>query len=195
MRSKLRHIPNILSVIRILLVFVFVYFAFLPDPHGVRIAIIVFLAAGATDVVDGFLARKYNWITNLGKILDPFADKLMQCTVLICFCLKEIIPLWFVIPFFVKEISTLLIGFIVIKRRNVVVVSKWYGKAAVCLFYLTVVVSVMLEDYLAGNTIMQVIIFAPAVIFAVAAFLGYIKHYWALKKEEIERGKIRDVIK
>ena len=193
MKSKLKHIPNVLSVIRILLVFVFVYFVFVGD--NLFAAVIVFLAAGATDVVDGFLARRYNWITNLGKLLDPFADKLMQCTVLVCLCLKNIIPLWFVIPFFVKELATLLIGFIVIKRRNVVVVSKWYGKAAVCLFYATVVASVILRDTIEGNIWLQLLIFTPAVICAVAAFIGYIKHYWVLKKEEIERGKIRDVIK
>ncbi len=193
MKLKLKHIPNILSVIRILLVFVFVYLTFAKE--NLVPALVVFLVAGATDVVDGFLARRYNWITELGKILDPFADKLMQCTVLVCFCLKGIIPLWFVIPFFLKEFSTLLIGWIVIRRRSVVVVSKWYGKAAVCLFYVTVVISVGLQDMLAGNSLLQLLIFTPAVIFAVAAFFGYIKHYWVLKKEEIERSKIRDVIK
>ena len=193
MNSKLKHIPNVLSVIRILLVFVFIYLVFVSE--NLMAALIVFLAAGATDVVDGFLARRYNWVTNLGKLLDPFADKLMQCTVLISLCLKEIIPIWFVVPYFVKEVTTLLIGLIVIKRRNVVVVSKWYGKAAVCLFYLTVVVSVVLRDVLAGNLSMQILIFTPAIICAVAAFIGYVKHYWGLKKEEIERGKIRDVIK
>ena len=193
MKSKLKHIPNVLSIIRILFVFVFIYLVFAGD--DLFAAIIVFLAAGATDVVDGFLARRYNWITNLGKLLDPFADKLMQCTVLVCLCLKKIIPLWVVIPFFVKEVSTLLIGLIVIKRRNVVVVSKWYGKAAVCLFYATVVISVILRDFLAGNTFMQICIFAPAVVFALAAFLGYIKHYWVLRQEELERGKLRDIIK
>ena len=190
---KLKNIPNILSIIRILLVFVFVYVLFgLNSPVW---AIIIFLIAGATDVVDGFLARRFNWITNLGKILDPFADKLMQCTVLVCLCIKGIIPLWFVIPFFLKEGATLIIGWIVIRRRNVVVVSKWYGKAAVCLFYATVVISVWFKDFFAENILMQVLIFAPAVIFALAAFAGYVKHYWSLKKEEIERGKIRDVIK
>ena len=190
---KLKNIPNILSVIRILLVFVFVYVLFaLNSPLW---ALIVFLVAGATDVVDGFLARRFNWITNLGKILDPFADKLMQCTVLVCLCIKDIIPLWFVIPFFLKEGTTLLIGLIVIKRRNVVVVSKWYGKAAVCLFYATVVVSVVFRSFFAANVLAQVLVFLPAVIFAIAAFFGYVKHYWSLKKEEVEKGKIRDVIK
>ena len=190
---KLKHIPNILSVIRILLVFVFVFVLFaLDEPVW---AIIIFLIAGATDVVDGFLARKFNWITNLGKILDPFADKLMQCTVLICFLIKGYIPLWFVIPFFIKEGATLLIGLIVIKRRNVVVVSKWYGKAAVCFFYATVVISVWFESFFAVHPIIQALVFAPAVIFAIAAFAAYIKHYSTLRKEEIDKGKIRDVIK
>lgn len=190
---KLKHIPNILSVIRILLVFVFVFVLFVLDSP--LWAIIIFLTAGATDVVDGYLARRFNWITNLGKILDPFADKLMQCTVLVCFCIKGIIPIWFVIPFFLKEGATLLIGWIVIRRRSVVVVSKWYGKAAVCLFYATVVISVAVQDIIAGNIIAQILLFTPAVIFALAAFFGYVKHYSKLKKEEIERGKIRDVIK
>ncbi len=190
---KLRNIPNILSIIRILLVFLFVYVLFgLDAPIW---AVVVFLVAGATDVVDGFLARKFNWITNLGKILDPLADKLMQCTVLICLFIKDIIPIWFVIPFFLKEITTLLVGWIVIRRRNVVVVSKWYGKAAVCLFYLTVVLSVCFRDFFAENMLWQILIFVPTALFALAAFFGYVKHYSALKKEDIDKGKIRDVIK
>ena len=190
---KLKHIPNILSAIRILLVFVFVFVLFVLDSP--IWALVVFLAAGATDVVDGYLARRFNWITNLGKILDPFADKLMQCTVLVCLCIKDIIPLWFVIPFFAKEFVTLLLGFIVIKRRNVVIVSKWYGKAAVCLFYATIVISVWFESFFAAHPIIKILAFAPAVVFALAAFAAYFKHYWKLKKEEIDKGTIRDVIK
>ena len=190
---KLKNIPNILSIIRILLVFVFIFVLFVLDSP--LWAIIIFLIAGATDVLDGFLARRFNWITNLGKILDPFADKLMQCTVLVCFCIRGIIPIWFVIPFFLKEVATLIIGWIVIRRRSVVVVSKWYGKAAVCLFYVTVVISVIIRDLIAGNILAQVLLFVPAIVFALSAFFSYVKHYSKLKKEEIERSKIRDVIK
>ena len=94
---KLKNIPNILSVIRIMLVAVFVYSAFCISD---KVALVVFLIAGATDVLDGYLARRNNWITDLGKILDPFADKLMQCTVLVSLYIKRYIPIWFVIPFF-----------------------------------------------------------------------------------------------
>ena len=182
---KLKNIPNILSVIRILLVFVFVYVLFALD--NMLAALFVFFLAGATDVVDGYLARRNNWITNLGKILDPFADKLMQCTVLVCLWIKDIVPLWFVIPFFVKEILTLLLGAIAIKRRSVNVVSKWYGKFAVCVFYATIAISVFCHDYLAAHPVVSIFIFVPAVVFATAALLGYIKHYAYLRKEAVRK--------
>ncbi len=185
---KLKHIPNILSVIRILLVFVFVFVLFYIE--NTYLALLIFFIAGATDVVDGYLARKYNWITNLGKILDPFADKLMQCTVLVSLCIKDIVPIWFVIPFFAKELFTLVIGFIVIRRRSVNVVSKWYGKAAVCLFYATIAVSIIFEEFLSNNPIIAIIIFIPAVVFALAALAAYIKHYAYLKKEDVNKSGI-----
>ena len=89
---KLKNISNILSIIRICLVFVFLALFF---TDNVLLALIVFLVAGATDIIDGYLARKYNWVTALGKILDPVADKLMQCTVLICLLIGGYIPVWF----------------------------------------------------------------------------------------------------
>ena len=189
---KLKNIPNLLSVIRIGLVFVFVALFFTDHVYG---ALFVFLLAGATDVVDGYLARKYNWITNLGKILDPFADKLMQCTVLVCLCVKDIIPLWFVIPFFVKEVGTLLIGLIVIRRRSVAVVSKWYGKLTVCLFYATIVLSTVFESFFDAHTVLEVLLFLPAVGFAIFSFVAYIKHYAYLKHEEINKGTLRKMRK
>ena len=188
---KLKNIPNILSVIRIILVGVFVYTSFC---IGDSVALLVFLIAGATDVVDGYLARRNNWISDLGKILDPLADKLMQFTVLIVFYFLELIPIWFVIPFFLKDGITLLMGMLVIKKRNVVVVSKWYGKAAVCVFYLTIAISVIFEEYLASEPIAYVLIFIPAIIFAIGAFAGYLKHYSSLKNPDSElsqSGKLR----
>ncbi|MBQ8330928.1 MAG: CDP-alcohol phosphatidyltransferase family protein [Clostridia bacterium] len=184
---KLKNIPNLLSVIRICLVFVFVALFFTAHVYA---ALFVFLLAGATDVLDGYLARKNNWITNLGKILDPLADKLMQCTVLVCLWIGGIIPLWFVIPFFVKEFCTLLIGLIVIKRRSVAVVSKWYGKLTVCLFYLTIVVSTVFESFFDAHAVLEVLLFIPAVAFAVFSFAAYIKHYAYLKHEEINKGTL-----
>ncbi len=190
---KLKNIPNILSVIRIILVFVFVIVFFTAESPVW--ALVIFLTAGATDIVDGYLARRFNWITNLGKILDPFADKFMQCTALICLCIKSFVPLWFVLVFLAKELATLIIGLLVIRRRSVVVVSKWYGKTAVCLFYLAIFVCIVFRTFLENNPVVSVLMFATVAIFAALAFAGYVKHYSSLKKQEIDKGTIRKVIK
>ena len=179
---KLKNIPNILSVIRILLVFVFVYLVFVTD--NLLAALFVFFLAGATDVVDGYLARRNNWITNLGKILDPFADKLMQCTVLVCLWIKNIVPIWFALAFFFKEFITLLLGALAIKRRSVNVVSKWYGKMTVCLFYATIVLSVLIHDMLSGNPILTIVVFLPAIICALITLAAYVKHYAGLRDKD-----------
>ena len=191
----MKNIPNILSIIRILLVFVFVA-VFFADVSKIW-ALVVFLTAGFTDVVDGILARKFNWITNLGKILDPFADKLMQCTALVCLCIEAVVPVWFLIIFFAKEFMTLFIGFLVIRRRSVVVVSKWYGKMAVCLFYATIFLAVIFK-YVCEFSLLgwqQLLLFMPSAIMAIFAFGAYIGFYSKLSKEKIEHGKLTDVIK
>lgn len=187
---KLKNIPNVLSVIRICLVFVFVALFFNDKEIA---ALVVFLVAGATDIIDGYLARKYNWITNLGKILDPVADKLMQCTVLVCLCIGQYIPvwsIWFVIVFFLKEACSLLLGFIVIKRRSVTIVSKWYGKFTVCLFYATIAVSILFKTFFAAHPVLGAIIYIPAGFFAIFSFIAYVRHYAWLKHEEVKKGNL-----
>ena len=103
---KAKYIPNILSAFRILLAlsFPFVFFGLYPN---IIPAMIVFLTAGATDVIDGTLARRNHWISNLGKVLDPIADKLMQAVVIISLTLKHLLPLWLAVACVVKELCVL----------------------------------------------------------------------------------------
>ncbi len=188
----LKNIPNLLSLVRICLVGVFIAVFFSGEVYW---AIFVFFLAGATDVLDGYLARRNQWITTLGKILDPLADKLMQCTVLICLLIEDYIPLWFVIPFIAKELFTLLIGLIVIKRRSVAVVSKWYGKMTVCLFYATIGASIFFREFFLNNKVLGIIIYIPAVVCAIFSLIAYIRHYAFLKKLEPKKGDLLKIRK
>lgn len=129
---KAKYIPNILSCIRILMVPLFVVL-FFSNEHWWALA--VFILAGMTDVVDGILARRNNWVTNIGKILDPFADKLMQCVVLICLFIEAIVPWWLLVACVAKELLMGAGAIFFFKRQKVVVVSAWCGKLAVCIFY------------------------------------------------------------
>jgi len=141
---KLKNIPNILSFIRILLVFVFVIilFAF----NNLLLALLVFLIAGLTDVIDGYLARKNNWITDVGKILDPFADKCMQIAALVCLALSGLLSWWIAGVLIFKELLLLAGGFGLLKTKRVYVQSSWYGKAGTVAFYIAVVLLVTVKD-------------------------------------------------
>ena len=97
-------IPNLLSLLRLVLVPVFAVVFFQPAPDAHRWAVLIYLTAFLTDVADGWIARHFNQITKLGRILDPLADKLMTFTVIICITADGIIPLWAVVVFFLKEL-------------------------------------------------------------------------------------------
>jgi cardiolipin synthase len=138
----MKHIPNILSSIRIVMVGVFAWLfltAKIPHPQNYLWALGVFVLAFVTDVLDGFLARTFNWITPVGKLLDPLADKLMAITALIVILIRKWegslfwIYLTLVILVIVKEILMVIGGMIMLKQRKVAY-SDWYGKTATGLF-------------------------------------------------------------
>lgn len=174
---RLNYIPNILSTLRILLVGVFILAFFSDYPNNLMLALSIFILAGITDVVDGYLARHYGWVSNLGKVLDPLADKLMQCVVLISLAIKSIIPVWLPVLYISKELLMLLGALFVFKRRSVIAVSKWWGKMAVCVFYAAVFVIFLFHDHLdrwAINSIC-IITLAVAVLAIVNYYIEYVK--------------------
>lgn len=126
---KKENIPNVLSIIRILLIFIFVFFVFYNFPNFRLAAAGIYLLAGATDVLDGYLARRFGWTSDAGKILDPLADKLFQTTVLVCLAIKKLLPVWLIIPFILKELIQITLALLLIKRRGVIAHSNRYGKA------------------------------------------------------------------
>ncbi|MBR5286598.1 MAG: CDP-alcohol phosphatidyltransferase family protein [Clostridia bacterium] len=162
----MKNIPNILSFIRLLMipVFVYTYFAFDTYPASF-IAAGVYLLAWITDALDGYLARRNNWITDLGKWLDPLADKAMQFTAAICFAVDNLIFLLVVIPMFLKEMLMLIGGMVIIKRKNVVVQALWYGKVATiilfaCAFFRIIIRNNRILDITVAMLILTTMIFA-----------------------------------
>ncbi len=134
----MKHIPNILSSIRLVLVAVFALVFFLgKGEYNTHLAFLIFGLAFLTDVIDGYLARRFNWISTLGKILDPLADKLMQCTSLICLAVANMVELWFIMPYILKELMMLFGGLMLMRSRRVVVVSNVIGKCAAVVFFCT----------------------------------------------------------
>lgn len=135
-------VPNILSYIRIVLVIPFMVF-FIRKDYITAMIIIGF--SGLTDCVDGFLARKLNQVTQLGKMLDPVADKLTLLAVSVC--LSIIQPLIFpvVLILVVKDILMLIGASILLRKRIMPVASEWYGKLGTICFYVSVTAVVLFD--------------------------------------------------
>ena len=97
-----KHIPNIITITRIELL-PFVYFFYLTDwvPYSQYIAIVIFLIAATTDFLDGKIARKYHLVSNVGKMLDPIADKMLSYTGLFLIIVTDILPLWAAVVIYV----------------------------------------------------------------------------------------------
>ena len=123
----IKNVPNILSVIRLLLVPLFVYL-FLGG--YVVPAVAVFVIAGATDVIDGFIARKFNCTSTLGKILDPLADKCLQLSAFVCLWIEDYILWWMPLIYFIKELATALGALFIFRKSRFVVKSNVFGKLA-----------------------------------------------------------------
>jgi cardiolipin synthase len=94
MSSSLRFIPNALCILRMLLV---VPVAWLLANHEFRLTLWLFAFAAATDGLDGFLAKRCGWTTELGKILDPLADKILLVGVFLTLAIMGLVPLWLAI--------------------------------------------------------------------------------------------------
>ena len=97
------NIPNILTLLRIILVPIYLLVFFSNLKNRVLLAGLIFILAGISDVLDGYIARKYDLITKLGSVLDPFADKMMTFAVLISFTWAKLIPSWILIALGIKE--------------------------------------------------------------------------------------------
>lgn len=139
----LKHIPNILTVIRLLLIPVIVVFIF---TGNYILAFVFFTISGITDIADGFIARKFNLISNFGKLMDPLADKLTQIATLASLVFTNIIPVWILLIVFLKEFI-MICGASFLYGKDVVVYSRWYGKLATVLFYIAIVISLLLKQF------------------------------------------------
>lgn len=125
-KEKILNVPNTLTVIRALLIPVY-WYLFMNDHR--RAALCVFIAASLTDIADGYIARKYNLITNFGKLMDPLADKLMVISVMLSLAIKGIVP-WAVLAILLLKEGLMVAGGALLYRRGVVVYAIWIGKLA-----------------------------------------------------------------
>lgn len=188
----MKHIPNMLTVMRLLLVPLFAVTFFLGSPLA---ALPLFLLAGATDVLDGYLARRFRWGSTLGKVLDPVADKSMQCTVLVVLAVANYIPVLLIFPIILKELAQLVCGVLFFRYRHGVTVSCWYGKLAISVFYLAVSLTILLPAAWQGTKILLILLWALTLVSMMGALVAYLIRYARLAaqmKNNKEKGTVAD---
>lgn len=137
-------LPNILCYIRILMVPLFLYVYFTAETqHDYYFATMIVLASGITDFLDGQIARRCNMVTDLGRVIDPIADKLMQLSMLAALMLNVRYMYLLVVYLVLKEVISTVFAFICWKtlhrRLNG---AKWYGKVCTALLYAVMLVMV-----------------------------------------------------
>lgn len=122
------NLPNKLTILRVIMVPVFIVFLMCNITSFDKwIALIIFIAASLTDMLDGKIARKYNLITNFGKFMDPLADKLLVCSAMICFIEIGKLPSWYVCIVIAREF--IISGIRLVASDNgVVIAASYWGK-------------------------------------------------------------------
>ena len=143
------NVPNVLTLIRLLLVPVYIVLFSIGEKYS---ALTVFMLASFTDLLDGRIARKYNLITDFGKLMDPLADKVMVVTAMFSMAIGNkaipaVIPWPAVIILFLKELI-MVIGSAIMLRFNIVVYATMVGKVAQCMFIASLV-AVYFHDWFA----------------------------------------------
>ncbi len=130
LKRELFSVPNILTYFRIILIPVFVVF-YVNSAHNIKCyiaSVMVLIASGLTDMLDGKIARKYDQITELGKILDPVADKLSQCAILACLLMRYRLFIPVLAIFVIKEITMAVLALVFYRLGRKLKGAHWYGK-------------------------------------------------------------------
>lgn len=140
-RAEAFSIPNILSYFRLLLIPLFIVLYVQEDFTE---ALITLAASGLSDILDGCIARKYDMVTDLGKVLDPVADKLTQCAMMLCVAMRYPAMWWLLGLHVVKETVMLIMGWYVLKRTDTVNSAIWAGKLCTGVIYAVMMLHVIL---------------------------------------------------
>ena len=141
-------IPNMLSLFRLLLipVYIVIYLNAGEDITRYYIAGGILAVSCLTDMVDGQIARHFNMISTIGKILDPFADKMTQFALILCLVIRYTVLIPLVVLFFVKELFQLIAGIFTLRKGKMLTGALITGKVSTAVLFVSLIVLVMFPD-------------------------------------------------
>ena len=182
-KKQILTIPNLLSLFRILLIPLILWLYIGLNEYYWTIVVIAI--SGLSDMVDGFIARKFNQVSDFGKALDPIADKLTQGSLILCLTTRYPWMIALIIIFILKEVVMSIMGLIIFKKDNSMNSAKWHGKVATAFLYISLCVLILFPK-IPLTVVNIIIIVAIALIInsLVLYLIFYIKILLKRKKEE-----------
>lgn len=174
-KKEIFTIPNLLSLFRLVLIPLYAYiYLNAKDNYAYFLAGTIMAVSCMTDMIDGKIARKYNMISTVGKILDPFADKMTQFTLTLCLSLKYPVLRNVLALFVVKELFQLILGIINLRRGKMLPGALLAGKICTSVLFVSLIALVLFPDL--PRMWVDLIALVDAVFLAVA-FVCYILAY------------------
>jgi CDP-diacylglycerol--glycerol-3-phosphate 3-phosphatidyltransferase len=171
-KKEIFYISNLLSVFRMVLVIPVVYLFLIGFEHNKYIILCVLLLMYVTDLMDGYLARKLNQVSELGKIIDPLADKIAVGAIAILMFFKELIPPWFILVVILRDILILIFGLVLKNRKKVVLMSNYPGKIAVFTIGLALAFSIFKDTELL-MFICSLLYYVSTILIVYSSYLYY----------------------
>ena len=169
-------IPNLMSLFRILLV-PFLIWAYV-GLKNTTLTIVLLAVSALTDVLDGRIARKFHMVSDLGKALDPVADKLTQVCIVLCLSFR--FPLmWFLLGLCViRETFMLIFGWLTMKKANAVYSARWYGKLSTVMLYGTALALLVFPHMPGWLSILLIVLCMVCVATALVLYARFFTGTW-----------------
>ncbi len=185
------NLPNKLTIFRVILIPFFVFFL-LTDVLGAGgdyLALVIFIVASLTDMLDGKIARKYNLVTNFGKFMDPLADKLLVCSAMICLVDLRLLPSWIVIIIIAREF--IISGFrLIAAEHQIVIAASMWGKFKTTFqmaMIILIILNINVDFYIAGIGVVHVLALIAtyvALVLTIISLIDYLNKNKAVLKEQ-----------
>lgn len=187
LKKEVLSIPNIMGYFRIILIPIFLYTYYnATSAKDYYIVAGIVCISGITDFLDGYVARNFNMITELGKFIDPFADKLTQAALVFCLASRHKL-MWYLVGLFIlKEGFMAVMGIIMLRRGKKLDGAKWFGKVCTAVLYVVMFILILLpsiNDFIANNLIVL------CGIFMLMSFILYIQVFYKMHKSIKQKVK------
>lgn len=186
-KKEIFTIPNILSMFRLLLIPLYVsIYLNAKESVDYYLAGAILAVSCLTDLVDGQIARRFNMISTVGKVLDPFADKITQFTLVVCFAVRHPVLWALVVLIVIKELFQLFAGIVNYKKGRMLKGAQFTGKICTTVLFISLIILLIMPD-IAENYVFWITLIDG--IFLLIAFVDYIIVYC---RKDTKFDKIKD---